>query len=203
MNPLVIATHNEGKVKEFGELLAGRGIHVVSAGSLRLPEPEETGQTFAENACLKSESAAKLSGHYALADDSGLCIEALGGAPGIYSASWAGPGKDFNVAFERIGSDLEGKGQELEGAKAHFICVLALTAPDGKTETFEGRVDGRLTDTPRGEGGFGYDPIFIPDGHEKTFAEMDTGAKHAVSHRARALAKFMDYVATHLRKAAS
>jgi XTP/dITP diphosphohydrolase len=193
MKTLVIATHNEGKVREFAELLAGAGTKVLSAAALKLPEPEETGMTFTENARIKSESAAKLSGHMALADDSGLCIEALAGAPGIYSARWGGPGKDSNVAFARVRNEMEAKYATPEGAKAYFICVLALTSPEGKTITFEGRVDGKLTFPPRGNKGFGYDPIFIPEGYDKTFAEMGAEAKHAISHRARALKKFMEY----------
>jgi XTP/dITP diphosphohydrolase len=194
MSPLVIATHNEGKAREIGELLAGIGIQVISAASLGLPEPEETGQTFAENAAIKSESAAKLSGHWALADDSGLCVTALDGAPGIYSARWAGPAKDFAVAFERIRNGLLARGSTPEGAAAYFICLLSLTSPEGITRSFEGRVDGTLTFPPRGTKGFGYDPIFIPAGHRSTFAEMEPAEKQAISHRARAFAAFTAYV---------
>jgi XTP/dITP diphosphohydrolase len=203
MSPLVIATHNEGKAREIGELLVSAKITVLSAATLGLPEPEETGDTFAANALIKSESAAKLSGHHALADDSGLCVVGLEGAPGIYSARWAGSGKDFTVAAERICSELMAKNIEPNGAPAYFICVLALTTPDGKSEVFEGRVDGILAFPARGTKGFGYDPIFIPEGCRETFAEMEPAAKHAMSHRARAFAKFMAYLAAQARREAS
>jgi len=200
MSPLVVATHNEGKAREIGELLAGIGIKVISAASLGLPEPEETGATFAENATIKSESAAKLSGNYALADDSGLCVTGLDDAPGIYSARWAGPEKDFAVAFDRIHNALLAKNIEPEGVAAHFICLLSLTSPEGITRSFEGRVDGTLTFPPRGAKGFGYDPIFIPAGQRMTFAEMEPEVKQVMSHRARAFAAFTAYLA---RKEAS
>jgi XTP/dITP diphosphohydrolase len=203
MSPLVVATHNEGKAREIAELLTATGIQIVSAAALGLPEPEETGATFADNALIKSESAAKLSGYHALADDSGLCVAALDGAPGIYSARWAGPGKDFAVASERIRSELVARGIALQGAPAWFICVLALTTPEGKSEVFEGRVDGALTFPPRGLKGFGYDPIFVPEGYSETFAEMEPAAKHAISHRARAFAKFSAYLAAQSRREAS
>src|SRR5262249_51785084 len=157
--------------REIGELLAPAKIAVISAGELKLPEPEETGDTFAANALIKSESAAKLSGYFALADDSGLCVPALAGAPGIYSARWAGREKDFNLASERIRTELIEKTGKPEGTPAYFICVLALTAPDGTSRTFEGRVDGTLTFPPRGANGFGYDPIFVPEGRKETFGE--------------------------------
>ena len=193
-NPLVIASHNAGKVKEIHELLAPYSVEVVSAATLGLPEPEETGATFEANAALKSVAAAAGSGHWALADDSGLCVEGLGGEPGIYSARLAGPHKDFKMASERIRKDLEKKGINSHGAKAYFICVLSLSSPKGETVTFEGRVDGALIFPPRGAKGFGYDPIFIPEGHTKTFAEMEPKAKHAMSHRARAFEKFLQHV---------
>jgi XTP/dITP diphosphohydrolase len=194
MSPLVIASHNEGKVREIRELLAPLKITVTSAGFLRLPEPEETGSSFADNAKIKSQSAAMLSGHYALADDSGLCVAALGDAPGIYSARWAGPDKDFAAAMERVRAELMQKNTEPQGAKAHFVCVLSFTSPEGKTELFEGSVHGTLTFPPRGNMGFGYDPIFIPQGHQITFGEMEPVAKHAISHRARAFEKFVAYL---------
>jgi XTP/dITP diphosphohydrolase len=200
MSPLVVATHNEGKAREIGALLTGVGIKVLSAASLGLPEPEETGVTFAENAAIKSESAARLSGNYALADDSGLCVVGLDGAPGIYSARWAGKAKDFRLASERIRNELSAKDITPAGAEAYFICVLALTSPEGRTQTFEGRVDGVLTFPPRGEKGFGYDPIFIPRGLTQTFAEMEPAAKHAISHRAKAFAALTAALA---KKAAS
>jgi len=200
MNALVIATHNAGKVREFLDLLAPLNIRALSAGSLGLPEPSETGVTFAENAAIKSTSAAKLSGHYALADDSGLCVTGLGDAPGVYSADWAGPSKDFVPAFERIQRELLAKGITPEGADAYFMCVLALTSPEGKTQMFAGRVDGTLTFPPRGTHGFGYDSIFVPSKHVKTFAQMEADAKHAISHRARATAAFLAYAVSLAKK---
>lgn len=181
---LVVASHNAGKVREIRELLAPFGADVVSAGELDLPEPEETGTTFAANAELKALAAAQAAGLPALSDDSGLAVEALGGAPGIYSARWAGPSKDFGVAMRRIEDELAGH----DDRRAHFVCALTLAWPDGHCETFEGRVDGTLVWPPRGERGFGYDPVFQPEGHAATFAEMEPAAKHAMSHRARAFA---------------
>lgn len=193
MSPLVIASHNKGKVREIGELLQPYKLEVLSAGALGLPEPEETGATFEENAAIKSLSAAKLSGHWSLADDSGLCVQDLDGAPGIYSARWAGEQKDFSLAMQRIEKELKQRGLEPEGAKAYFICALSLASPQGELLAFEGRVDGTLTFPPRGEKGFGYDPIFIPQGHIITFAQMESQAKHAMSHRAKALQKLEYY----------
>lgn len=191
LNPgkLVIASHNEGKVREIRALLAPYGIDPVSAASLDLPEPEETGTTFVANAELKALQAADLSGLPALADDSGLCVEALGGDPGIFSARWAGESKDFAVAMELVEQKLAD--QAVDGAPApardaHFICALALAWPDGHVIWFEGRVDGTLVWPPRGTNGFGYDAMFLPNGHAQTFGEMDPDAKHAMSHRADA-----------------
>ena len=186
---LVIASHNPGKVREILEMLGPYGIEPVSAAELGLPEPEETGTTFLANAELKALQAADLTGLPALADDSGLCVDALGGDPGIFSARWAGEGKDFGVAMQRVNDAIEAKGPEAS-RDAHFMCVLALAWPDGHVEWFEGRVDGTLTWPPRGTGGFGYNPIFVPEGSEQTFAEMpDT--KKAISHRARAFDAMM------------
>lgn len=182
---LVIASHNAGKVREIAELLGPHGIEPVSAGSLGLPEPEETGTTFIANAELKALAAADLSGLPALADDSGLCVEALNGDPGIFSARWAGPEKDFSVAMQRVWDAIGAKGPDA-GHGAHFICALALAWPDGHVEAFEGRVDGQIVWPPRGDKGFGYDPIFQPLGHAISFAEMDPADKHAMSHRADA-----------------
>lgn len=200
MTPLVVATHNEGKAREIGELLAGLNISVLSAASLGLPEPVEDGESFGANALIKSDSAARLSGHWALADDSGLCVEALDGAPGIYSARWA-PKKDFTLAAQRIRDELAAKGVDPQGARACFICMLSLTSPQGETQQFEGRVDGTLVFPGRGAKGFGYDPIFIPEGGQLTFAEMEPAAKHAISHRARAFAKFTAYLNARMREA--
>ncbi|AJP73014.1 RdgB/HAM1 family non-canonical purine NTP pyrophosphatase [Sphingomonas hengshuiensis] len=182
---LVIASHNPGKVREIRALLGPYGIEPVSAAELDLPEPEETGTTFVANAELKALQAADLSGLPALSDDSGLCVEALGLEPGIFSARWAGPEKDFGVAMQRIEDRLAALPPET-GRDAHFICALALAWPDGHVEWFEGRVDGTLVWPPRGDRGFGYDPMFVPLGHEQSFAEMDPEAKHAMSHRADA-----------------
>ena len=171
---LVIASHNPGKVREIAELLEGHGLEVVSAKALDLPEPDETGTTFVANAELKARAAADLSGLPALADDSGLCVEALGGDPGIFSARWAGESKDFNEAMRRIEDNLA----RLDDAPrdAHFVCALALAWPDGHVEWFEGRVDGTLVWPPRGDKGFGYDPMFLPDGARETFgAPMRSG----------------------------
>lgn len=187
---LVIASHNEGKVREIRALLAPYGIEPVSAGMLGLPEPEETGTSFAANAELKARASADLSGFPALADDSGLCVEALGGDPGIFSARWAGPDKDFALAMRLVEEHLERAGPEA-GRDAHFVCALSLCWPDGHIETFEGRVDGTLVWPPRGKRGFGYDPMFQPLGHEISFGEMDPEAKHAMSHRADAFRKLV------------
>ena len=185
---LVIASHNPGKIREIAALLGPLGIEPVSAGSLGLPEPEETGTTFIANAELKALLAADLSGLPALADDSGLCVQALGGEPGIFSARWAGEGKDFNVAMQRVEDQLARTDPEA-GRDAHFVCALAVAWPDGHLESVEGRVDGVLVWPPRGDHGFGYDPMFVPNGHDMTFGEMDPDAKHAMSHRADAFAK--------------
>jgi XTP/dITP diphosphohydrolase len=187
---LVIASHNEGKVREIRALLAPFGIEPVSAASLGLPEPEETGTSFAANAELKARAAADLSGIVALADDSGLCVDALKGDPGIYSARWAGEAKDFGLAMRLVQQHIEAAGEEA-GRDGHFVCALSLCWPDGHVETFQGRVDGTLVWPPRGDRGFGYDPMFVPLGHELTFGEMDPDAKHAMSHRADAFAKLV------------
>ena len=182
---LVIASHNAGKVREIKALLGPYGIEPVSAADLDLPEPDETGTTFVANAELKALQAADLSGLPALADDSGLCVEALGGEPGIFSARWAGETKDFRVAMQRVEDRLAALPPET-GRDAHFVCALALAWPDGHVEWFEGRADGVLTWPPRGDRGFGYDPVFVPNGHEVTYGEMEPEAKHAMSHRADA-----------------
>lgn len=180
---LVIASHNAGKVREIAELLAPFGVEVIAAATLKLPEPEETGMTFLANAELKARAAAAAA-LPALADDSGLVVEALAGAPGIFSARWAGPTKDFAIAMKRVEDELQAKSQA--DRRAHFIAALALCWPDGHCESFEGRVDGTLVWPPRGDKGFGYDPIFVPDGYSRTFGEMEPAAKHAISHRADA-----------------
>ena len=181
---LVVATHNPGKVPELAALLEGR-LDLVSAGALGLPEPEETEASFTGNALLKARHAAGLSGLPALADDSGLSVSGLNGAPGVYSARWAGPSKDFAVAMARIEHDLSGNPDR----RAWFSCALAVAWPDGREIVEEGRIDGLLTFPARGTRGFGYDPIFIPEGGVLTFGEMEPAAKDAISHRARAFAK--------------
>jgi XTP/dITP diphosphohydrolase len=186
---LVVASHNPGKVKEIKELIAPFGIQTLGAAELGLPEPEETGSTFADNARLKAQAAAKESGLPSLSDDSGLCVDALDGAPGIYSARWAGPDKDFRVAMRRIEELLSAK--DVPDKRAHFVCALAVAAPGEETDIYEGRVFGTLAFPPRGDKGFGYDPIFLPEGYRFTFGEMDPREKHAMSHRARAFAKFV------------
>jgi XTP/dITP diphosphohydrolase len=186
---LVVASHNAGKVREIKALLGPHGIQPTSAGSLGLPEPEETGLTFAANAELKAHASAKGSGHAALADDSGLCVDALDGAPGIYSARWAGPTKDFRIAMTRIHDELRHKGLITSAAK--FVCALCIALPSGASCVFEGELHGHLTFPPRGDHGFGYDPIFIADGMEDTFAEIDPVKKHAMSHRAKAFEKLL------------
>lgn len=182
---LVVASHNPGKVREIAELLAPHGVEVVSAADLGLAEPEERGASFRDNALIKARAAAA-AGVPALADDSGLVVPALGGAPGIHSARWAGPEHDFAAAMARVERKLSGRADR----SAHFICALALCWPDGVCVTFEGRVDGKLTWPPRGTRGFGYDPIFVPDGYALTFGEMEPKEKHRISHRAQAFAKF-------------
>jgi len=195
--PVVIATHNPGKLKEMRELLAPYGIEAQSAGELGLPEPQETGTSFGENARIKAVAAAKATGRAAFADDSGLVVAALGGEPGIHSARWAGPEKDFPAAMNRIHTLLNERGARLpEQRRAYFIAALCLAWPDGHVEEFEGRVDGVVVWPPRGDKGFGYDPLFLPDGFDRTFGEMDAEEKHGLppkgkglSHRARAFVK--------------
>jgi XTP/dITP diphosphohydrolase len=185
---LVIASHNPGKVREIDELLRPFKATAVSAGTLGLPEPEETGTTFEANAELKALAAARGSGKPALADDSGLCVVALGGDPGIYSARWAGPAKDFAMAMRKVEDELAGKTDR----RAFFVAALSLAWPDGHVETFRGEVHGTLVWPPRGTRGFGYDPMFLPTGRTLTFGEMDPDAKHAISHRAVAFRKLIE-----------
>jgi XTP/dITP diphosphohydrolase len=197
---LVIASHNQGKVREIRALLEPFGIEPISAADLGLPEPEETGTTFAENALLKAHAAAKGSGLPALADDSGLCVAALNGAPGVYTADWAerglyegGPGRDWYMAMGKVEGKLAELGPDTDRS-AYFACTLALAWPDGTDAVYEGRIQGTLTWPPRGSLGFGYDPVFVPLGQEQTFAEIEPAAKHAISHRADAFAKLVTAV---------
>jgi XTP/dITP diphosphohydrolase len=188
---LVVASHNPGKVREMRDLVGPHGLSVVSAADLGLPEPEETATTFAGNAALKAIAAAKGAGLPALSDDSGLEVAALDGAPGIYSARWAGAAKDFFVAMARVEAEIRARaGWIAPGPRANFTAALCLAWPDGASEVFEGKVYGHLVWPPRGDRGFGYDPMFVPDGHALTFGEMEPAAKHAISHRARAFEQF-------------
>lgn len=194
---LVIATHNEGKLKEISALLEPHGVKCISAGSLGLPEPAETGTTFVQNALIKARAAAEASGLVALADDSGLSVDALGGRPGVYTADWAerqwfegDPGRDWYMAMGKVEGMLQEKGTEVDRSCA-FHCVLALAWPDGEQAVYEGTAPGTLTWPPRGTMGFGYDPVFVPRGREQTFAQLDPAEKHAISHRADAFAKLV------------
>jgi XTP/dITP diphosphohydrolase len=197
---LVIATHNPGKLAEMRELLAPYGIDAISAGELDLPEPDETGMSFGDNARIKAQAAAQATGLPAFADDSGLVVDALDGAPGIYSARWAGPEKNFRRAMETIEVKLYERGAKApEKRKAHFVSALCVAWPDGHVEGFEARVDGTLVWPPRGDKGFGYDSMFLPDGHTRTFGEMSSDEKHGLpprgkglSHRARAFMKLAE-----------
>jgi len=189
---LVIASHNPGKAEEIQALLAPFGVGVRSAAELGLAEPEETGASFAANAELKARAAAAAAGIPALADDSGLVVAALGGEPGIHSARWAGPERDFGRAMEKVWAALGEKGGPPGHYRAHFACALALCWPDGHAETFAGKVEGTLVWPPRGTRGFGYDPMFVPDGFDLTFGEMAADDKHRISHRADAFRKLVD-----------
>jgi XTP/dITP diphosphohydrolase len=196
---LVIATHNKGKLREMAELLAPHGVEAISAAELNLPEPEETGTTFRDNAILKATAATRASGLPAFADDSGLAVDALGGDPGVYSARWAetGSGRDFAFAMRKLEDELQQRGATTPPQrKAHFVSSLCVAWPDGHTEEFEARVDGTIVWPPRGTAGFGYDPVFLPDGFDRTFGEMTSEEKHGLpphgfglSHRARAFVK--------------
>ena len=195
---LVIATHNAGKLKEISALLSPYGLSCISAGSLGLPEPDETGKTFIENALIKARAAAEASGLPALADDSGLSVAALGGAPGVYTADWAErqwfegpPGRDWYMAMGKVEGMLAAKGPEVVDRSCWFSCVLAIAWPDGESVVYEGRANGTLTWPPRGTMGFGYDPVFVPVGSSQTFAEIEPEEKHRISHRADAFAKLV------------
>ena len=194
---LVIATHNAGKLKEIGALLEPYGVKCISAGSLGLPEPAETGTTFVQNALIKARAAAEASGLTVLADDSGLSVAALDGRPGVYTADWAErqwfegePGRDWYMAMGKVEGMLQAKGPDTP-REAWFSCVLALAWPDGEHALYEGRADGTLTWPPRGTMGFGYDPVFVPQGRDVTFAQLDPEEKHRISHRADAFRKLV------------
>jgi XTP/dITP diphosphohydrolase len=192
LNRLLIATHNQGKVDEFRAILGPLGIEVTSAKDFHLIEPAETGKTFYENADIKSLAAARATGLAALADDSGICVEALNGEPGVYSADWAVTpvGRDFDMAMKKVNDRLGAN----PNRRAYFISVLSLASPDGAVQHFEGRVEGTLIWPPRGEKGFGFDPMFVPDGYKETFAEMPKDQKNKISHRARSLEKFLQHL---------
>ena len=199
---IVIATHNAGKLAEMRDLLAPYGLECLSAAALGLPEPKEDGTIYAENAAIKAHSAAKATGLPALSDDSGLAVDALDGAPGLFTADWAGQPRDFNAAMARVAHELQSRDVEPQGAKAHFVSSLVLAWPDGETLIAEGRIFGTLTFPPRGVQGFGYDPIFIPEGETRTFGEISAEEKHGIklengrltglSHRARAFIRLVD-----------
>jgi XTP/dITP diphosphohydrolase len=192
---LVIASHNKGKLAEFERMLKPLGITMMSAGELGVPEPEETGESFHENAQLKAAIAAFATNRLALGDDSGVEIAALNGAPGIYTARWAGETRDFRIAMQRAQDELAAKdAHRPDQRRAAFVCVLCLANPIGDVQFFEGRVEGCLVWPPRGENGFGYDPMFQPDGYTQTYGEMDPAQKYAITHRARAFAKFRDAI---------
>lgn len=188
---LLIATHNKGKLREFQTLLAPLGLDVVCAGDLNLPEPEETGATFADNALLKAHAAMEATGLPTLADDSGLCVNALGGAPALHTARWCGAQKDPMVGMARVQKELGGAADR----SAYFICVLALVSPDGQQAIIEGRCEGNIVWPPRGTLGHGYDPFFVPNGHARTFGEMSEAEKQAISHRGQAMEKLLALLA--------
>ncbi len=191
MEELIFASHNRGKIAEIKQMLAPLNIKVLSADEINLPDVEETGTTFEENAALKALTIAKLTKKPCLADDSGLCVNALGGRPGVYSARYA-PNRDFDKAMDKLLAELEKSGNA--DRSAYFACVLVLGYPDGTYQSFEGRVNGKITKQKQGSGGFGFDPLFAPDGYEKTFAELGAEVKNKISHRGRALQKFVSYL---------
>ncbi len=188
LKELVIASHNQGKINEFKQMLEPLGVKIYSASELNLPDVEETGTTFHENAALKAEALSKISGKPCLADDSGLCVDALGGRPGVYSARYA-PNRDFDKAMTMLINELKDSGSD--DWSAHFSCVLALKEPDKPTRFYEGKVEGIITADRRGSNGFGFDPVFIPQGYERTFAEMSSEEKRNLSHRGKAVAAFL------------
>ena len=191
LKELIFASHNKGKIKEIKELLAPLNIAVKTSDDIEIPDVEETGTTFAENSLLKSSAIAKITGIACIADDSGLCVDALNGAPGVYSARYA-PNRDFNKGMDKLLTEM--KESANKSRSAHFSCVISLTYPDGKYEIFEGRVDGHIAEKKQGNGGFGYDPLFIPDGFDKSFAELGSEIKNNISHRARAMQKLLAYL---------
>ena len=189
---IVIATHNRGKLEEFAELLRPHGVDAVSAAALGIPEPAETEQTFEGNARIKAVNASEHSGLIAIADDSGLCVDALGGEPGVYTADWAGPGRDFSRAMRLVEEKLAASGAKTPGERrGRFMCTLVVRWPDGAEKVYVGEAPGHLVWPPRGNLGHGYDPVFVPDGETRTFAEMTHDEKNRISHRGRALEKLL------------
>lgn len=188
---IIFASHNSGKIKEITEILTSFGIKVISAADVNLPDVEETGATFEENAALKALTIAKIMQKPCLADDSGLCVTALNGRPGVYSARYA-PNRDFDKAMDMLLTEIKQSGNP--DRSAYFACVIALGFPDGNYRHFEGRVDGYIAENKQGQGGFGFDPVFVPQGYEKTFAELGAEVKNKISHRGRAMAKFVQYL---------
>lgn len=191
LSEVIFASHNAGKIKEIKELLEPLGIKVKSAVDVDLPDVAETGTTFAENSLLKSQTIAKLTGVPCIADDSGLCVDALNGAPGVYSARYA-PNRDFVKGMEKLLKEMAQSRNK--SRKAHFSCVISLAFPDGEYKLFEGRVNGEIATVPSGEGGFGYDPLFVPEGYDCSFAQMPKSEKNKISHRGRAVAKLLEYL---------
>ena len=191
LKELIFASHNAGKIKEIKQMLQPLGIEVKSSEDIDFPDVEETGSTFAENSLLKSQQISKFANMPCIADDSGLCVDALGGAPGVYSARYA-PNRDFNAGMDKLLSEIAASNSS--DRSAHFSCVISLAYPDGKYELFEGRVNGKIAKQKHGAGGFGYDPIFIPEGYDKSFAELGPEIKNQISHRGRAMLKLLDYL---------
>ena len=191
LKELIFASHNAGKIKEIKQMLKPFGIEVKSFEDIDFPDVEETGTTFAENSLLKSQQIAKFAGMPCIADDSGLCVDALGGAPGVYSARYA-PNRDFNAGMDKLLSEIAASNNT--DRSAHFSCVISLAYPDGRYELFEGRVNGKIAEQKHGDGGFGYDPLFIPDGYDESFAELGPEIKNRISHRGRAMQKLLDYL---------
>lgn len=191
MKELIFASHNKGKIAEIKQILSPLGLKIISSDEIDLPDIEETGTTFEENAALKALTIAKLKNVPCLSDDSGLCVDVLGGRPGVYSARYA-PNRDFKVGMQKLLKEIDETDQK--NRSAHFSCVIVLGYPDGHYEHFEGRVDGFIVEAPKGESGFGFDPVFMPDGYQKTFAELGSEVKNKISHRGRALKKLVSFL---------
>lgn len=191
LKEVIFASHNKGKIQEIKNILEPLGVQIISSSDIEIPDVEETGVTFAENSLQKSSAIAKYTGKPCIADDSGLCVDALNGAPGVFSARYA-PNRDFDKGMDKLLDEIAKS--NIKSRKAHFSCVISLAYPDGYYELFEGRVDGQIAEQKMGEGGFGYDPLFIPDGYNCSFAQMGSEEKNKISHRARALQKFKDFI---------